>query len=319
MALSFDQVRDAANGLWKSKIFPSFGIQVPASKNQHGPCPICARSPSTSSVSGKTLGKASNVDRFRCDDQQGNGSWICNVCGAGDGFSLVAQARGWTRKEVLNEIGTELGLSTEGKTNAADRTRWRNEAEARRKQAEADELKAKEAAAKNAKRRWAEKSHDRDCPYIERKQIKNFGCKINAKGNLIVPLFDIHGKIWNIQEIHADGHKPFLFGGRVSSCFFMIGHVTEQDQLICIAEGYATAASIHEATGHVTVVAFNSGNIDKVGKEIRSLHPYARLVYCADDDSHSEPPDAGLKAANKAVAATGGIVILPEFSQVVNV
>ena len=319
MALTFDQVRDAANGLWKSKIFPAFGIQVPATKNQHGPCPICARNPSASNVSGRSSGKASNVDRFRCDDQQGNGSWICNVCGAGDGFSLVGQARGWARKEVLNEIGTELGLSIEGKTSEADRKRWRKEAEERRKQAELDELKAKEAAAKRAARIWGAKSVDRDCPYLVRKQVQNHGCRINGKGNLIVPLFDKDGKIWNIQEIHADGHKPFLPGGRVSACFYMIGQVTQQDQIICIAEGYATGASIYEATGHVTVVAFNSGNIDKVGKEIRILHPHARLVYCADDDSHSTPPDAGLKAANKAVAATGGIVIIPKFSQAVNV
>ena len=319
MALTFDQVRDVANGLWKSKIFPSFGIQVPASKNQHGPCPICARNPSSSTVSGKTVGKASNVDRFRCDDQQGNGSWICNVCGAGDGFSLVARARGWTRKEVLNEIGTELGLSTEGKTNAADRTRWRNEAEERRKQAEADELKAKEVAAKNAKRRWAEKSHDRDCPYIERKQVKNYGCKVNGKGNLIVPLFDINGKIWNIQEIHADGHKPFLFGGRVSACFFVIGEITHENQLIGFAEGYATGASIYEATGITTVIVFNSGNMDKVAKVFREKYSNNPFAFFADYDSHSNPPDAGLNAANKAVAATGGIVILPKFKTVESV
>ncbi|MNP78853.1 hypothetical protein D3C76_1765620 [compost metagenome] len=66
-------------------------------------------------------------------------------------------------------------------------------------------------------------------------------------------------------------------------------------------------------------MAFQSSNIDKVGIAIRSKYPELQLVYCADDDSHSTPPDAGLKAANKAVAATGGIVILPDFSQVVNV
>lgn len=302
MALSFDQVRDAAQGRWVELIFPAFGITVPAKKNVHGPCPICG-------------GK----DRFRCDDKLGKGSWICNQCNAGDGFSLIEKSRGMDYSTVLKEVGAILGLSADTQITEADRKKWKEKAEAQAKAAELEERKAQEAAAKRAARIWGYKSADRGCPYLERKQVKNYGCRINGKGNLIVPLFDKDGKIWNVQEIHADGHKPFLPGGRVSSCFFMIGQVTEQDQLICIAEGYATAASIHEATGHITVVAFNSGNIDKVGKEIRSLHPYARLVYCADDDSHSEPPDAGLKAANKAVAATGGIVILPNFSQVVNV
>ncbi len=75
---------------------------------------------------------------------------------------------------------------------------------------------------------------------------------------MIIPLYDRAGKIWNIQEIYADGYKPFLSGGRVSACFYIMGEVTQQDQIICIAEeGYATAASIHEATGYTTVVTFN--------------------------------------------------------------
>lgn len=302
MSLTFDQVRDAALGRWKDLIFPAFGIQVPNKPNMHGPCPICG-------------GK----DRFRCDDKQGKGTWICNQCNAGDGFALIEKSRSMNYSSVLQEVGAVLGLSAETKVTEEDRKRWREKAEAQARAAELEELKAREAAAKRAARIWSAKSVDRDCPYLERKQVQNFGCKINGKGNLIVPLFDKDGKIWNIQEIHADGYKPYIKGGRVSACFFILGTVTQPDQIICIAEGYATAASIHEATGYVTVVAFQSGNVDKVGQEIRALYPDARLVYCADDDSHSTPPDAGLKAANKAVAATGGIVILPDFSQVVNV
>lgn len=302
MALSFDQVRDAAQGRWKDLIFPAFGIVVPAKKSVHGPCPICG-------------GK----DRFRCDDKQGKGTWFCNVCRAGDGFSLIEKSRDMPYSQVLTEVGAVVGLSAETKVTDADRKKWKEKAEAQAKAAELEERKAQESASKRAVRELSYKSANRDCPYAERKKIKTYSCRINGKGNLIVSLVDKDGKIWNIQEIHADGHKSFLPGGRVSGCFHMIGQVIQLDQIICIAEGFATAASIHEATGHVTVVAFNSGNIDKVGKEIRIMYPHARLVYCADDDSHSTPPDAVLKAANKAVAATGGIVILPEFSQVVNV
>ncbi|WP_151761995.1 primase-helicase zinc-binding domain-containing protein [Acinetobacter seifertii] len=302
MALSFDQARDAAQGRWKDLIFPAFAMVVPAKKNQHGPCPICG-------------GK----DRFRCDDKQGKGTWFCNQCGAGDGFELIVKARGIDRSEVLKEVGAVLGLSSETKVTDEDRKRWREKAEQQRIQAEIDERKAQEAAAKRAKRMWASKSVDRDCPYLDRKQVKNHGCKINGKGNLCVPLFDVDGNIWNMQEIHADGYKPYLSGGRVNDCFYVIGQIKEPYQIVCIAEGYATAASIYEATGYTTIVAFQSGNIDKVGIAVRSRYPELQLVYCADDDSHSSPPDAGLKAANKAVAATGGIVILPDFSQVVNV
>lgn len=300
MALTFDQVRDAAQGNWKDLIFPAFAITVPAKKNQHGPCPICG-----------------GTDRFRCDDKLGKGTWICSQCGAGDGFELIVKARGIDRADVLKEIGAVLGLSSETKVTDADRKKWREKAEKQRLQAEIDERKAQEAAAKRAERIWKVKSVDRDCPYLQRKQVQNYGCKINGKGNLLVPLFDITGKIWNMQEIHADGFKPYLLGGRVNECFFIIGEIIDQHQIVCIAEGYATGASIYEATGYATVVAFQSGNIDKVGIAIRSKYPNLQLVYCADDDSATK--DAGLKAANQAVAATGGIIVLPDFKTVEHV
>ncbi|MHA3104658.1 primase-helicase zinc-binding domain-containing protein [Acinetobacter sp. ANC 3791] len=300
MALNFDQVRDAAQGNWKDLIFPAFAITVPAKKNQHGPCPICG-----------------GTDRFRCDDKQGKGTWICSQCVAGDGFELIVKARGIDRADVLKEVGAVLGLSSETKVTEADRKKWRDKVEQQRLQAELDERKAHDAAAKRAERIWKAKSVDRDCPYLQRKQVQNHGCKINGKGNLLVPLFDIAGKIWNVQEIHADGHKPYLTGGRVNDCFYILGEIRAEDQIVCIAEGYATAASIFEATGYTTVVAFQSGNVDKVGIAIRSKYPNLQLVYCADDDSATK--DAGLKAANKAVAATGGIIVLPDFKTVEHV
>lgn len=299
MALTFPQVRDAALGRWIDLIFPAFAITVPTTKNKHGPCPICG-----------------GTKPFRCDDKQGKGTWICNHCNAGDGFELIVKARGLSHSEVLKEVGGILGLSSETKVTDADRQKWRENEEKRREQAVEDERKAQEAAAKRAERLWKSKSVDRDCPYIERKQVKNHGCKINGKGNLLVPLFDINGKIWNVQEIHADGFKPYLKGARLNGCFYIIGEILSEEQIVCIAEGYATGASVFEATSYTTILAFQSGNIDKVGIAIRSKYPNLQLVYCTDDDSHSIPPDAGLKAANKAVAATGGIVVLPEFKTV---
>ena len=41
MALSFDQVRDAAQGRWKDLIFLRLQWLYLQKKNQHGPCPIC--------------------------------------------------------------------------------------------------------------------------------------------------------------------------------------------------------------------------------------------------------------------------------------
>lgn len=79
-------------GRWRS-ILPALGVDAKYLANRHGPCPIC------------NAGR----DRFRFDDRHGNGSWICSVCGAGDGFSLLMQVKGIdfsaARQMVLDELG----------------------------------------------------------------------------------------------------------------------------------------------------------------------------------------------------------------------
>lgn len=299
MGIKFDQVRDASSGNWRSTIFPALAINVPPSKSKHGPCPICGGN-----------------KPFRCDDKEGKGTWICNHCGSGNGFRLVELSKGWDFMRVYQEVAAVLGITSDSEITDEERQKWREKAEQDRINAEQERVKSQDAAAKRAARLWAGQSVDRDCPYLERKQVQNFGCKINGKGNLLVPLFDVHGKIWNIQEIHVDGHKPYLKGGRVNDCFYMIGEIKNDWDIVCVAEGYATAASVYMATGYTTIVTFQSGNIDKVASALRSKYPNILFVYTADDDSHSNPPDAGLNAAKKALAITGGIIILPDFKDV---
>ncbi len=63
-------VAAAANGHWPA-LLAKLGIEIP-SRGKHGPCPACG-------------GK----DRFRFDDKDGKGGFICNSCGAGDGLILI--------------------------------------------------------------------------------------------------------------------------------------------------------------------------------------------------------------------------------------
>lgn len=66
---------------------PLFGVEARYLVNRHGPCPLCG-------------GK----DRFRFDDKDGCGTWICNRCGAGDGVKLAALAAGITVAETLRRL-----------------------------------------------------------------------------------------------------------------------------------------------------------------------------------------------------------------------
>ncbi|MFY0034255.1 DNA primase, partial [Acinetobacter baumannii] len=160
-----------------------------------------------------------------------------------------------------------------------------------RKRMHEEELeKIQKNAAKKALRLWnnTHQGDEDNCIYLKDKKVKIFDCQVNFDGDLIVPLFNEKRELWNLQYIKADGSKKFLPGGRKKGCFHIIGTIDLADPVICIAEGYATAASIHMATNLPVVVAFDAGNLPPVGQAIRSLEPNARLLYCADDDSAKE-------------------------------
>jgi phage/plasmid primase-like uncharacterized protein len=72
-----EKTTEAARGRWRG-ILATMGIPETHLKGKHGPCPLCGE------------GK----DRFRFDDREGKGSWICNRCGAGDGMALAMRFTG---------------------------------------------------------------------------------------------------------------------------------------------------------------------------------------------------------------------------------
>jgi putative DNA primase/helicase len=129
------------------------------------------------------------------------------------------------------------------------------------------------------------------------------------KGALVVPVRDAAGALHSLQFIGAGGTKRFLKGGRVAGLHFLIGVA---GKVVCIAEGYATGASIHAATGHTVAVAFNAGNLRPVAAAIRKCHPDARLIVCADDDAGT-PGNPGLTHARDAARATGASIAVSTF------
>ncbi len=67
---------------------------------------------------------------------------------------------------------------------------------------------------------------------------------------LLVPMLDITSRARiNLQMIGLDGTKRFLRDGRVAGCYFPIADNPPGSGFseIYIAEGFATAASVHEA------------------------------------------------------------------------
>lgn len=175
-------------------------------------------------------------------------------------------------------------------------------------QAEAERSAGQDETAAKAAAIWqaAAPAAD-DHPYLVSKSVKAHGLRLQD-GALVVPMRD-GAELHSLQFIDADGDKRFLFGGRVSGCYFPIG---KPDGALCVAEGFATGASIHEVMGCAVAVAFTAGNLLPVARALRAKYPEVRLIVCADDDANT-PSNPGLSKAREAAQAVGGLLAVPNF------
>ena len=94
-----DEVRAAANGRW-ADVLGRLGVNASLLENKHGPCPGCGGN-----------------DRFRWDDRNGDGTWLCSQGGggtiSGDGIALLMHTTGKEWKDCLHMVG-ELLLGENG-------------------------------------------------------------------------------------------------------------------------------------------------------------------------------------------------------------
>jgi putative DNA primase/helicase len=221
------------------------------------------------------------------------------------------------------------------------------EASARKREAAA--LAEAEQHAKSAERAEAmwDAAQDADQhAYLTRKGISAHGLRIGdwvkerqdgttyvaAKGALLIPLRDATKKIWSLQAIFAkpitvageERDKDFVYGGRKKGCWTVIGKPTDVDGqvTVVICEGYATGASIHQATGLAVIVAFDAKNLGPVAAEARRLMPGARIVIAADNDEWTTKPDKvtrwnpGVEAATAVAKSIDGVLAIPYFEDV---
>jgi len=149
-----------------------------------------------------------------------------------------------------------------------------------------------------------------------RKRIKTEGEhleSIDVENVLIVPLTDITGKLWNLQAIFPETHpklgrdKDFLSGGRLGGLFHVIGRPSDE---IIICEGWATGASLHEATGTQVYCALSAGNLLPVAQALRAINKCKKIILAADNDEKT-PGNPGLTYAKKAAIAINGLLAVP--------
>jgi putative DNA primase/helicase len=144
-------------------------------------------------------------------------------------------------------------------------------------------------------------------PYLVRKGIATHGARVTGDGRLVVPLYDEDGTLASLQYIGLDGGKLYHPGGQTGGKFWMVGTMDEPGTLY-VAEGFATAATIHETTGRPCVVAYSASSLPPVTEAMRKRYGEAQeIVIVADHDKSG----IGQKCADQASAKYGATVIMP--------
>lgn len=275
-----------------------------------------------------------------------DGAYLLHLDGIpAGGFQNFRDGLDWENWRA--DIGRQLTPEEE----AAARART----EAQRAEREAEAKAKRDKARRKANAIWnSAKPAPDDHPYLERKGVPSFGLRVGTwpkwddhlqdwrriPNALLVPMRRPSGTLHSLQAIHAekvDGRdKDFLPGGEKAGKFHLIGEPAEGLPL-CVAEGYATAASIHQATGWPVAVAFDAGSLDAAARALHQAHPGARFILCADDDAFGEcfacqapvrvadgdicpacgqphkRRNAGQIRAQEAARAVGGVVAVPDF------
>ena len=204
----------------------------------------------------------------------------------------------------MADIGRSMSFS-----ERLEHDKWVAEFKAKR---EADRLASQQVAAEKAEDEvgtYADASADH--PYLIRKRIEPHGIKIDRAGRLVVPVIDNQGEILSYQTIDAEGNKRFLKGGKIEGGFY---ELRGNRKVIFIGEGFATCASIHQATGFTTLVAFDCGNLAKVAKSAKEMFLGSRIVICADNDQFTEG-NPGIAKGKAAASLVFGEIVYPTFNE----
>jgi phage/plasmid primase-like uncharacterized protein len=144
-------------------------------------------------------------------------------------------------------------------------------------------------------------------PYLAKKGIQTHGARITGDGRLVLPLYDEDGTLATLQYIDHEGGKLYHPGGQTGGKFWMVGSLDEPGTLF-VAEGFATAATIHETTDRPVVVAYSASNLVPVTGTLREMYGATQdIVIVADHDQSG----VGQRYAEQASAKYGARMVMP--------
>ena len=161
--------------------------------------------------------------------------------------------------------------------------------------------------------KWESCENKESFPYLKKKGISGlFGARVNYFGDLVVPMYSsLDGALAGLQTITENGKKLFAPGSRKKNAYFEIPGTKQNDQFLFVAEGFATAITVHMATGSRVICAFDCGNLPLIVENFAEKYPNLQIVVAGDDD-HFGGVNSGRLAA-KSVAKISS-AIFPVFS-----
>lgn len=154
--------------------------------------------------------------------------------------------------------------------------------------------------------------------YLEKKAIHSHGLKIQDQA-LVVPLRDAKGIVRSIQWIQEDGTKRFYPGASLKGLYWSVGLESESEypKEICLCEGMATGAKIHELTKKPVVSAITCNNLEDTAISLQGIYPKSEIIIFADDDKETELKrkfNPGIQEAQKVVKnGHASLYISPPF------
>ncbi|WP_260858699.1 PriCT-2 domain-containing protein [Paraburkholderia sp. BCC1885] len=203
--------------------------------------------------------------------------------------------------------------------------------EERRRRAQADLDARHRAAGTLARRLWEEAwGAEADHPYLVRKGLpaattlreldapdlqRLAGYTPHSEGDvltgrvLLVPVY-IDDAISTVEFIDEAGRKSTLAGGAKADGYWATGVLPpshDEPGPIVVAEGMATALSVHLATGWFALAALSAGNLPKVAQVWRDRYPDAEIVILGDRGR-------GEEFAQRAAHDINGRLAIPVFA-----
>ncbi|AHN25852.1 DNA primase, phage-associated / Replicative helicase RepA [Gilliamella apicola] len=284
--MKINEITTQAVDKWQS-IFNSLGIVV--GNGKHCPCPVCG-------------GK----DRFRFDNKNGRGTYICNQCGSGDGLNLIKNYYHCDAKEASSKVAECLNLR-----NTSTNSDLKSDLQ--------DNIPENPVCKKV--KYLLSKAILGQSDYLTEKGL-TFDLPLLDNGRIFAPMLNLHNEYAGGQFIEPDGSKHLMKGSNKKSAFILVRSVLSRPAEVCanllahneiiICEGLATGISIAEfRLQSIVISAIDAGNLIHVAKGIRELNPTAKIIIAGDNDI-GQSPNTGLAKAIEASQAVNGYYSVPD-------